>query len=50
MNPGTVRYFAAIVVGGHFGAFDAVDRSAFAVAAFAASAVWRMAVVLTGRR
>ncbi|MER6810290.1 LysE family transporter [Spirillospora sp. NPDC000708] len=48
MNPGTVLYFAAIVIGSRFEAFDAVDRSAFAVAAFTASAVWQMAVVLAG--
>jgi threonine/homoserine/homoserine lactone efflux protein len=48
LNPGTVVYFAAIVIGSRFDAFDAVDRSAFAVAAFTASAVWQMAVVLTG--
>ncbi|TDD80877.1 lysine transporter LysE [Actinomadura darangshiensis] len=48
MNPGTVLYFAAIVIGSRFDAFDAVDRSAFAVAAFAASAVWQLAVVVTG--
>ncbi|MGI5328851.1 LysE family transporter [Actinomadura nitritigenes] len=48
MNPGTVLYFAAIVIGSHFEAFGAVDRSAFVVAAFTASAVWQMAVVLAG--
>ncbi|KAB2388647.1 LysE family transporter [Actinomadura montaniterrae] len=48
MNPGTVLYFTAIVIGGHFEAFGAVDRSAFAVAAFTASAVWQMALVLAG--
>ncbi|WP_433151330.1 LysE family transporter [Actinomadura nitritigenes] len=48
MNPGTVLYFAAIVIGSRFEAFDAVDRSAFVVAAFTASAVWQMAVVLAG--
>lgn len=31
-----------------FEAFDAVDRIAFVVAAFTASAVWQMAVVLAG--
>jgi threonine/homoserine/homoserine lactone efflux protein len=48
MNPGTVLYFTAIVIGGHVEAFGAVDRSAFAVAAFTASAVWQMALVLAG--
>ncbi|MBD2894732.1 hypothetical protein amrb99_36590 [Actinomadura sp. RB99] len=48
MNPGTVLYFAAIVIGSRFEAFDAVDRSAFVVGAFTASAVWQMAVVLAG--
>lgn len=48
LNPGTVVYFAAIVIGSRFDAFDAVERSAFAVAAFAASAVWQLAVVLAG--
>ncbi|WP_433464171.1 hypothetical protein [Spirillospora sp. CA-128828] len=45
LNPGTVVYFAAIVIGSRF---DVIDRSAFAVAAFTASAVWQMAVVLAG--
>ncbi|MEU9021518.1 LysE family transporter [Actinomadura sp. NPDC048394] len=48
MNPGTVLYFTAIVIGGHVEAFGAVDRSAFAVAAFTASAIWQMALVLAG--
>lgn len=48
LNPGTVVYFAAIVIGSRFDAFDTIERSAFAVAAFAASAVWQLAVVLAG--
>jgi threonine/homoserine/homoserine lactone efflux protein len=48
LNPGTVVYFTAIVIGSRFDAFGPIDRSAFAVAAFASSAVWQMAVVLTG--
>lgn len=48
LNPGTVVYFVAIVVGSRFDAYGALDRSAFAVAAFTASAVWQLAVVLAG--
>ncbi|MEU9021823.1 LysE family transporter [Actinomadura sp. NPDC048394] len=48
LNPGTIVYFSAIVIGSRFDAFDAFDRSVFAAAAFTASALWQMAVVMTG--
>lgn len=48
LNPGTVVYFVAIVVGNRFDAYDAIDRTAFAVAAFAASALWQLVVVSAG--
>lgn len=60
VNPTTVVYFTALVLGGHAGsAFDWTDRAAFVVAAFAASASWQLLLAgggallgraVTGRR
>ncbi|WP_290056425.1 LysE family transporter [Amycolatopsis solani] len=42
VNPATVVYFAALVVGGHAGtAVPAFEQAAFVLAAFAASASWQ---------
>jgi arginine exporter protein ArgO len=60
MNPVTVVYFAALVLGSQAtGTPDRLDRAVFVVAAFAASASWQLLLaaggallgrVLTGRR
>ncbi|WP_410586494.1 LysE family transporter [Amycolatopsis sp. lyj-23] len=60
VNPATVVYFAALVVGGRAGtAVPALDQAVFVLAAFAASASWQAALagggallgrLLTGRR
>ncbi|MGW4064058.1 LysE/ArgO family amino acid transporter [Amycolatopsis sp. NPDC004747] len=60
VNPATVVYFTALVVGGSAGAaVPALDRAVFVLAAFAASASWQAALagggallgrVLTGPR
>lgn len=43
VNPTTVVYFTALVLGSHAGsAFDWTDRTAFVVAAFVASASWQL--------
>lgn len=48
LNPGTVVYFVAVVIGGHFDALGVTDRVAFTLAAFAASAGWQLVVVTVG--
>jgi arginine exporter protein ArgO len=60
MNPVTVIYFAALVLGGQASATaDRLDRAVFVLAAFAASASWQLLLagggallgrLLTGRR
>ncbi|NKQ51687.1 LysE family transporter [Amycolatopsis sp. K13G38] len=60
VNPTTIVYFVAVVLGGSAGLANTVpERSAFAVAAFAASASWQLALAgggavlgraFTGRR
>lgn len=60
LNPATIVYFVAVVLGGQTSATDSwADRSAFVIAAFIASATWQLLLVtggallgraLTGRR
>lgn len=49
LNPTTVTYFVAVVVGGSAAITGVLGRSAFVAAAFAASASWQLLLASAGR-